>query len=71
MQQLLHQMAMEKIKQDEDAQKFIFKEWYNDINQEIFIYGSNDGSIKIVDLLWVNDFLEWHTILLRRKTGTP
>ena len=60
---------VEKIKQDEDAQKFIFKEWYNDINQEIFMYGLNDGSIKIVDLLWVDDFLEWHTIFLRRKTA--
>ena len=60
---------VEKIKQDEDAQKFIFKEWYNDINQEIFMYGLNDGSIKIVDLLWVDDFLEWHTIFLRRKSA--
>lgn len=60
---------VEKIKEDEDAQRFIFKEWYNDIDQEIFMYGLDDGSIKIVDLLWVDDFLEWHTIFLKRKTA--
>ena len=60
---------VEKIKADEDAQRFIFKEWYNDIDQEIFMYGLDDGSIRIVDLLWVDDFLEWHTIFLRRKTA--
>ena len=42
---------VEKIKADEDAQRFIFKEWYNDIDQEIFMYGLDDGSIRIVDLL--------------------
>ena len=42
---------VEKIKEDEDAQRFIFKEWYNDIDQEIFMYGLDDGSIRIVDLL--------------------
>ena len=57
---------VDKIKEDEELDKFNFKEWYNDIDQEIFMY---DGSIRIVDLLWVDDFLEWHTIFLRRKTS--
>ena len=40
----------------------------NDIDQEIFVYGSDDGSMKINDLLWVHDFSEWYTIAVRRKT---
>ena len=57
------------IKEDEGIHKFTFGEWYNDIDQEIFTYGSDDGSIKMVDLLWVDDFSEWHTIALKHKTA--
>ena len=47
---------VEIIKEDEGIRKFTFGEWYNDIDQEIFKYGLDDGSIKMVDLLWVDDF---------------
>ena len=60
---------VEQIKEDEDADRFTFNEWYNDIDQEIFVYGSDDGSSKIADLLWVHDFSEWHTIAVRHKTA--
>ena len=59
---------VDKIKEDEDADRFTFNEWYNDIDQEIFVYGSDDGSMKIADLLWVQDFSEWYTIAVRHKT---
>ena len=60
---------VDKIKEDEDADRFTFNEWYNDIDQEIFVYGSDDGSMKIADLLWVQDFSEWYTIAVRHKTA--
>ena len=47
---------VEIIKEDEGIRKFTFGEWYNDIDQEISKYGLDDGSIKMVDLLWVDDF---------------
>ena len=60
---------VEKIKQEEEAQKFTFGKWYNDLDQEIFMYGLDDGSRKIADLLWVDDFSKWHDIALRHKTA--
>ena len=42
---------VDKIKEDEDADRFTFNEWLNDIDQEIFVYGLDDGSMKITDLL--------------------
>ena len=60
---------IEKIMLVEEMQKFTFRKWYNDIDQEIFVYGSDDGSMKIADLLWVHDFSEWYTIAVRHKTA--
>ena len=37
--------------------------------KKFFVYGSDDGSMKIADLLWVHDFSEWYTIAVRHKTA--
>ena len=60
---------VEIIKKEEEAHVFTFGKWYNEIDQEIFIYGLDDGSKKIVDLLLVDDFSIWHNIALRYKTA--
>ena len=60
---------VDKIKEDEDLDRFNFKEWYNDIDQKFFVYGLDDGSMKIADLLWVQDFSEVHTIAVKHKVA--
>ena len=32
------------------------------------MYESDDGSMKITDLLWVHDSFEWYDIAIRHKT---
>ena len=60
---------VDKIKEDEELDRFNFKEWYNDIDQKVFVYGLDDGSLKIADLLWVQDFSEVHTIAFKDKVA--
>ena len=60
---------VDKIKEDEELDRFNFKEWYNDIDQKVFVYGLDDGSLKIADLLWVQDFSEVHTIAVKHKVA--
>ena len=36
--------------------------------KKFFVYKSDDGSMKITDLLWVHEISEWYTIAVRRKT---
>ena len=60
---------VDKIKEDEELDRFNFKEWYNDIDQKVFVYGLDDGSLKIADLLWVQDFSEVHTIAIKHKVA--
>ena len=43
---------VDKIKEDEELDRFNFKEWYNDIDQKFFVHGLDDGSMKIADLLF-------------------
>ena len=60
---------IEKIMLVEEMQKFTFRKWYNNIDQEIFVYGVDDGSKMMADLLWVEDFSNWHTIGLKHRTA--
>ena len=60
---------VDKIKEDEELDRFNFKEWYNDIDQKFFVHGLDDGSMKIADLLWVQDFSEVHTIAVKHKVA--
>ena len=61
---------IEKIMLVEEMQKFTFRKWYNNIDQEIFVYGVDDGSKMMADLLWVEDFSNWHTIGLKHRTAS-
>ena len=60
------------INDEESAELFPFEAWFNDLDQKIFTVKEDDGSQKVAELLWVQDFSEWHTICLRhRAAGFP
>ena len=59
---------VDKIKEDEDADRFTCNEWLNDIDQEIFcvwVGWWTDENYWFIVSIW---FSEWCTIAVRHKT---